>query len=120
MSTEGVGSPGCGCSVVSAVGLRLCVRESVEDVWDGWVGVGVLCVGVPDGLWGRWLTWKLGPGVELDVQCEVNGAASSVVCDGVGSVRRYNMSENSWSEGGVYVAEGLTASSWSAARSAAK
>ena len=67
VSTEGVGSPGCGCSVVSAVGLRLCVRESVEDVWDGWVGVGVLCVGVPDGLWGRWLTWKLGPGVELDV-----------------------------------------------------
>ncbi len=30
------------------------------------------------------------------------------------------MSENSWSEGGEYVAEGLTASSWSAASCAAK
>jgi hypothetical protein len=102
----GVESPVCGCSVVSAVGFRLCARESVEGVWDAWVVVGVLCVGVSGGLWGRWLTW--------------NGAASSVVCDGVGSVRRYSMSENSWSEGGEYVAEGLTASSWSAASSAAK
>ncbi len=54
MGSVGVASPVCGCSEVSAVGFRLCTRESVEGVWGAWVVVGVLCVDVSGGLWGRW------------------------------------------------------------------